>query len=171
MLMFCCNKKAKLVMVVILTRKELFMKSKLKKIGVTTLLGVTMFPALAFAGWSQTQYFANFSLGGQKTQYTEFEVTDTSKKYHNNNVTVSNLVHDGDVNNCSFCKLEITGKIKKWYGYGQIGKNTINTPRTGTYAGTNYGEVGTGKFRYYIKNNGAIKSEGTIRVNAQTSEN
>lgn len=52
MLMFCCNKKAKLVMVVILTRKELFMKSKLKKIGVTTLLGVTMFPALAFAGWS-----------------------------------------------------------------------------------------------------------------------
>ena len=82
--MFCCNKKAKLVMVVILTRKELFMKSKLKKIGVTTLLGVTMFPALAFAGWSQTQYFANFSLGGQKTQYTEFEVTDTSKKYHNN---------------------------------------------------------------------------------------
>ena len=111
MLMFCCNKKAKLVMVVILTRKELFMKSKLKKIGVTTLLGVTMFPALAFAGWSQTQYFANFSLGGQKTQYTEFEVTDTSKKYHNNNVTVSNLVHDGDVNNCSFCKLEITGKM------------------------------------------------------------
>ena len=56
MLMFCCNKKAKLVMVVILTRKELFMKSKLKKIGVTTLLGVTMFPALAFAGWSQTQF-------------------------------------------------------------------------------------------------------------------
>ncbi len=139
---------------------------KMKKIAALALVIAVSVPALASA-YTVQQFFGNYSLGGLKTAEMNFEVTDKALASQNNNVTVTNLVHDAGGSTCHFCKLDIVGKKKGWVFYSKVGSNTINTPTTGNYNGSNYGNVGTGKFKYEITNNGAFQNDGTFRVNAE----
>ena len=142
------------------------LKDKIKRIGTLALLGIVTLP-MAVGAYTIQQFFGNYSLGGLKTAQMDFEVTDDALTSQNNNVTVTNLIHDAGASTCHFCKLDITGKKKGLIFYSKIGSNTIDTPTTGTYSGADYGNVGTGKFRYEIYNNGALQNDGTFRVNAE----
>ena len=151
--------------------------NKIKKIVLAGVIGATALPMIVSAASSITQYFISYSLGGQQSTNMEFEVSSSDNhNYQNNNVTVSTLYHDAGGSECrwadgSTCKFEVTGKKKGLIFYNTVGSNTINTPTTGYYNGANYGNVGSGKFRYTIKNNGALSTSGTFRVNAQDTSN
>lgn len=124
--------------------------------------------------WTKLQFFdGNYTLGGLKSVNMDFKQSDPSYGYQNYRLTVSTLIHDGDPNNCTFCKTEITPRKKNILGfYSNItSKKSISTPRTGSYNGANLGHVGTGSFRYVIHNYGAFQNNGTLRVNTQDTLN
>ena len=83
------------------------MKKNATKIG---LMALVIAPALVFAGTISKAHFFNYDLAATKSSTATFTEDDSALVYQRNRVQVITLQHDGDANNCSFCKLEITGK-------------------------------------------------------------
>lgn len=141
-------------------------RRKKQKLAILAMLVVLVIPTIAFA-YQYQSCTGNYQLKALKTGAMTFEVTNSAWVNQNNNVTVTKLLHDAGGSTCHFCKLDIVGQKKGLIFYSDIGKNTINTPTTGYYYGKNYGNVGIGKFKYKITNNGAFENDGTFKVNAQ----
>ena len=141
------------------------MKTRKKIIIGLVAIAIVSFPSVISFAKTINQHFATYGLNGLGEVNFTFSESG-SMVYHSNNLTVTKILHDGDQGNCNFCQIQICGKKKGLMGmYSNIGKNNINTPHEGTYNGANYGNVGTGTFKYYIKNHGAFRNEGTFRVN------
>ena len=146
------------------------MKNKKIKWGWFLALAVMALPIMA-SGYTIQQFFGNYNLGGLQTAQMDFEVTDDNLKYQSNAVTVTNLVHDAGGSTCNFCELKVTGKKKTLiFFWTNIGKNSILTPTTGMFDGADFGNVGSGEFRYEIQNYGAIQNSGSFRVDADSNE-
>lgn len=129
-------------------------------------LVATLLPTLVFAA-TQTQHFGQFTLAGTELAKLNFTA---NKVYQNYNFDISTMGHDGGQGDCTWCTMTIQAKKKNWIGqYNTInnGQTTYNTPKTGYYSGKNLGNVGTGDFRYVIKDDNILKVSGTIRVNEQ----
>ena len=149
----------------------------MKKKKFLSLLGIALLTisTIIVLADTQQQYFAAYTVGttaSQTQQYMELTTKENDGyKYQNSNFTVSNILADsgGDGSYCSFCKLVITGKKKGFLGiYSNLkAPVTVSTPKIGYYNATNYGNVGYGTFRHYIKNETHFSNSGTYRVNAQ----
>jgi hypothetical protein len=149
----------------------------MEKKKILSLLGIALLaiPTIIVLADTQQQYFAAYTIGttaSQTQQYMELTTKENDGyKYQNSNFTVSNMLADsgGDGSYCNFCKLVITGKKKGFLGIYSNLKNpvTVSTPKVGYYNATNYGNVGYGTFRHYIKNETHFSNSGTYRVNAQ----
>lgn len=133
---------------------------------VSLALVVTAIPTLAFAA-TQTQHFGEFTLSG--TQLAKMNFT-ADQVYQNYNFTMYTVGHDGGQGDCTWCTMTMEGKKKNWIGQYKTlagGMTTYNTPKAGYYEGKNLGNVGTGDFRYVIKDDNILKATGILRVNEQ----
>ena len=147
-----------------------------KKILFGLFLFMMIIPIYIVSAANQEQNFFNYKIGltvGVTQQYMQFTTNESDGyKYQNANFTVSKILADsgGDGSNCTFCKLVVTGKKKNWLGIYTNLKSpvTIATPKTGYYKAANYGNVGYGTYRHYIKNASHQSNSGIFRVNAQT---
>lgn len=148
------------------------MKKKRKFLLFGLALSVII-PTLAVSADTQIQHYIGYTIGTTQTYeetHMEFSVGSSDPYiYQNSNFTVSSMLADSGGGSCSFCKLVITGKKKGLLGIYTNMKSakTVSTPTTGYYSGDNYGNVGTGTFRHYIKNSTHYSNSGTYRVNAQ----
>lgn len=139
-----------------------------KILGAVASLAIvaTAVPTFVFAA-TQTQHFGQFNLTGTNLVKMDF---NAKNQYQNYNFDISTMGHDGGQGDCTWCTMTIEAKKKNWIGqYNRIsnGQTTYNTPRTGYYSGKNFGNVGTGDFRYVIKDDNILKVSGTLRVNEQ----
>lgn len=131
----------------------------------TIILGVVAI-ALPVCAFAQViaPYWCNYYLGALQSAQMDFEVTDDTLKYHEQNAKVTNLQHDGASSGCTFCKLEVKAQRKGWLSYSTFRTDNISTPNTGSYSVSQYSVNGKGKYRYLIKNNGAYQNDGVFTV-------
>lgn len=150
-----------------------------KKYFLLLSMAVLVVPTIAVFADTFRQEYGDYTVGtsaGQTQQYIEFSTKESEGlKYQNSNFTVSSMLADsgGNGSYCSFCKLVVTGKKKGFLGiYSNLKDSvTVSTPNVGYYNATNYGNVGYGTFRHYIKNETHFSNSGTYRINAQDFSN
>lgn len=147
------------------------MKEKFKKLTAITLITLISIPTMTFAATKSLELISGqYALSSGNYQYMQYDEDTSSMVYQKSSINVQNMVADSGSGSCTWCHMKGTLKKKVLLGvYSTIDSKSINTPTTGQYTIKNHGNVGTGTFRFYIKNEDHQYNSGSVTVKIQDS--